>query len=98
MVSPRSGRRHYAAEPPPGLGEHAAEFATFSGMVDLYKEEPIERIPYSERYVWEQGIFDPLVHTLAQYYKSERSWVFVQALSGGMDGRRALAHAGWSWP
>lgn len=77
-----------------GIREHAGEFAFFSGLVTLRTKKPIERIPYSERYVWEQRTFDPVVHALAQYYKSERSWVFVQTFSGGIDGRRALTHSG----
>lgn len=77
-----------------GLREHAAEFARFSALVDLYEATPVERVPYSERYVWEHGAFDPVVHALAQYFKTQQRWVFVQASSGGLDGRRALTHAG----
>jgi hypothetical protein len=77
-----------------GLREHAAEFAGFSGLVNLVSKRPIDRVPYSERYVWERGVFDPVVHALAQYYKTGPSWVFVQTFSGGIDGRRALTHGG----
>src|SRR5437016_10190032 len=76
-----------------GLREHAAEFAGISGIADLHTQRSIQRLPYSEKFVWERRIFDPLVHMLAQYYKSRPSWVFVQALSGGLDGRRSLTHA-----
>lgn len=77
-----------------GLREHAAEFARFSALVDLNESAPIERVPYSERFVWEHGAFDPVVHALAQYFKTQQRWVFVQASAGGLDGRRALTHAG----
>jgi hypothetical protein len=77
-----------------GIREHAAEFATFSGLVSLETRQPIPPKNYSERFVWERGTFDPLMHALAQYYKLKPSWVFVQALSGGLDGRRSIAHAG----
>jgi hypothetical protein len=77
-----------------GLREHAAEFAAFSGLVSLDTRQPVARRFYSERFAWDKGTFDPLAHSLAQYYKTKPSWVFVQALSGGLDGRRSLAHAG----
>jgi hypothetical protein len=76
-----------------GLSEHAAEFASIPGIAHLYDHKPIGLIRYSEKYVWEHGIFDALTHALAQYSKSEPSWVFIQAMSGGVDGRRALSHA-----
>ncbi|TDI34252.1 MAG: hypothetical protein E2P02_30800 [Acidobacteria bacterium] len=75
------------------IREHAAEFANFSALVNLRTKKAIQRLPYSEKFVWEKQIFDPIVHMLAQYYKSQPSWVFVQALSGGVDGRRALTHS-----
>lgn len=76
-----------------GIREHAAEFANFSALVNLRTGKPIKRLPYSEKFVWERRIFDPVLHLLAQYYKAQPSWVFVQALSGGVDGRRTLTHA-----
>lgn len=77
-----------------GIREHAAEFATFSGIVDLVNHKPVARIQYSERFVWERRKYDPLIHSLAQYKKTSPSWVFIQAMSGGIDGRRGLAYAG----
>lgn len=76
-----------------GLREHAAEFAGFSALVDLNAKKPIARLPYSERYIWEHGVFDPVMHALAQYSKVQPAWVFVQTFTGGVDGRRALTHA-----
>ena len=69
-----------------GLREHAAEFALFPRLVTLEQKEPIERIVYSERYVWERNEFDPLTHALAQYFKTERRWVLIQAFTGSSDG------------
>ncbi len=77
-----------------GVREHAAEFATFSGIVDLASHKSVARVQYSERFVWERHKYDPLTHSLAQYRKISPSWVFIQAMSGGVDGRRDLAHAG----
>lgn len=77
-----------------GIREHAAEFATFSGIVELASHKSVARIQYSERFVWERHKYDPLIHSLAQYKKTSPSWVFIQAMSGGIDGRRGLAHAG----
>lgn len=76
-----------------GVSEHAAEFASLAGIALLYERKPVSQIRYSEKFVWEHGDFDPLTHALAQYSKSEPSWVFIQAMSGGVDGRRTLSHA-----
>ena len=65
----------------------------YPSLVNLFTKEPVGVIRYSERYAWENNQFDPLLNSLAQYYKSERSWVFIQAFSGGVDGLRSLAHA-----
>lgn len=77
-----------------GLREHAAEFAIFSGIAYLRTHKPQPIIHYSERHAWEHNAFDPLMHALAQYWKTKPSWVFVQAFSGGLDGRRSIAHSG----
>lgn len=77
-----------------GVREHAAEFATFSSLVDMSSLKPLARILYSEKYAWEKHIFDPVTHSLAQYHKSKPSWVFVQAFTGGLDGRRSLVYSG----
>lgn len=76
-----------------GLREHAGEFAGVSGIADLIDCKPIERLQYSEKFVWERKQFDPLNQSLAQYHKTQPSWIFLQAMSGGIDGRRLLAHA-----
>ena len=76
-----------------GLREHAGEFARFSGMADLLDHQPVARTPYSERFVWERKQFDPINECLAQYHKTRPAWTFLQAMSGGIDGRRALAQA-----
>ncbi len=76
-----------------GLREHAAEFAGFSALADLVEHTPIERLPYSEKFAWERKQFDSLNQSLAQYHKTKPVWIFLQAMSGGIDGRRSLAHA-----
>lgn len=76
-----------------GLREHAAEFAGFSGIAGLEDHKPIKRLPYSERFAWERRQYDPVNHSLAQYHKTRPAWVFLQALAGGIDGRRTLTHA-----
>ncbi len=73
--------------------EHAAEFASFSALVGLSAKKPIARAFYSEKYAWEHDSFDAIVNALAQYHRTRRSWVFIEAFSGGLDGRRSLAHA-----
>ena len=76
-----------------GIREHAAEFAEFSNIADLLTHKPVDRIPYSERFVWEQKQFDPITQSLAHYHKTRPSWFFLEAMSGGVDGRRMLTHA-----
>lgn len=76
-----------------GLGEHASEFAGFSAIADLIEHKPIERQHYSEKFAWEHKQFDPLNQCLAQYRNLKPKWIFLRALSGGLDGRRSLAHA-----
>jgi hypothetical protein len=76
-----------------GTREHAAEFAGFSLLASLDTKAPIEQVRYSEKFRWEKGGFDPIVHALAQYYKVKPRWGFISAFSGGVDGRRALTHS-----
>lgn len=76
-----------------GIREHASEFAGFSGIADLVDYKPVRRVFYSEKYTWERNHFDPITQSLAQYHKTEPAWIFLQAMSGGVDGRRSLAHA-----
>ena len=73
--------------------EHAAEFARFSGLVDLYKKENIDRIFYSERFTWERSQFDSVTNALARYHQSAKKWIFIEAFSGGVDGRRSVARS-----
>ena len=76
-----------------GIREHASEFALFSGLATLGTKQPIPPTSYSEKYYWDRGQYNNLLNALAQYHKSERSWVFIQAFSGGIDGLCSLAHA-----
>ena len=75
-----------------GISEHAAEFAHFPGLVSLRAHKPVPKTVYSELHAWETKSFDPLLHSLAQYHKANPAWVFIQSFSGGLDGRRSLAH------
>lgn len=76
-----------------GLREHASEFAAFSGIADLVEHKSVDRLNYSEKFAWERRQFDPINQSLAQYHKTKPAWVFLQAMSGGIDGRRSLTHA-----
>jgi hypothetical protein len=76
-----------------GLREHAGEFAGFSGIVDLIENQPVRRLPYSEKFAWERNQFDPITQSLAQYHKTKPSWIFLQTMTGGIDGRRSLTQA-----
>lgn len=76
-----------------GIREHAAEFAPYSGLATLSKKQPLQRAFYSEKHAWEHGRFDAIVNALAQYHRTKRAWVFIEAFSSGLDGRRALTHA-----
>ena len=76
-----------------GLREHAAEFAGFSGMARLRSPQHIVLIYYSQKFAWERHTFDPLTNVLAQYHKSEPAWIFIKSFTGGLDGRRSIAHS-----
>jgi hypothetical protein len=76
-----------------GVREHAAEFALCPGIANLESREHIARLPYSEKFAWEQGLFDPLTHAVAQYHKTTKPWIFIQSIAAGVDGRRAIAYA-----
>jgi hypothetical protein len=73
--------------------EHAAEFAHFSGLARLSKPEPLRKVFYSEKYAWDYRQFDPIMNSLASYYKAGKAWVFIQTYAGGIDGRHALVHS-----
>ncbi len=76
-----------------GVKEHAYEFAMFSSIVDMPTKLPVERAYYSEKHAWLSRSFDALTQNLAHSYKIKPTWVFVQSLAGGNDGRRAVAHS-----
>jgi hypothetical protein len=72
--------------------EHSAEYAEFPGMVQIHTRSAIKSAMYSERFAWDNRTFDPLTNVLARYHKSKPSWIFVESLTGGVDGRRSIAH------
>lgn len=76
-----------------GIKEHAFEFATFSSIVDMPTMLQVERSYYSEKHAWLTNTYDSLTQNLAHSYKIHPTWIFVQSLAGGNDGRRALAHS-----
>ena len=76
-----------------GVREHASEFTQYPALAHLYSGEPIKKVFYSERWSWETKSFDPLTNAIANYHKSSPSWIFIETLTGGVDGRRASAHA-----
>lgn len=76
-----------------GVKEHAYEYAPYSTIVDMPTLQSIERATYSEKHAWSTHTYDPLTQILAHSYKIKPTWVFVQSVSGGVDGRRLLAHS-----
>jgi hypothetical protein len=62
-------------------------------MADLVEHKPIDRVQYSEKFAWDRRQFDPISQSLAQYRKTKPAWIFLQAFSGGIDGRHSLTHA-----
>ena len=54
-----------------GTREHAAEFAGFPLLVSLDAKEPLEQVRYSEKFRWEKGAFDPIVHGRSAVLQSE---------------------------
>ncbi len=76
-----------------GVKEHAYEYASFSSIVDMPSGESIDRINYSEKHAWTTGTYDSLTQILAHSNKIKPTWVFVESMAGGVDGRRLLAHS-----
>ncbi len=76
-----------------GIKEHAFEFAPFSTIVDMPTMSPVERSNYSEKHAWLTLTHDSLTQSLAHARKIQPTWIFVENLSGGNDGRRAIAHS-----
>lgn len=73
--------------------EHAAEFARFTNLVSMSTGKQIKIVHYSEKYVWDNRHFDPVINALASYTKTDRRWIYIQAFAGGVDGQRALVHS-----
>lgn len=76
-----------------GTSEHAAQFARFPNLANLYTEQPLRISHYSQKYAWDTSSFDSLTNALSRYHKSQPTWVFIEALGGGVDGRRSIAQA-----
>ncbi len=76
-----------------GVREHAAEFAPAWYPADIRTKQRLEIIHYSERHCWVTRSFDPLLHAVAQCFKTEARWIYVQMLASPVDGRWMLAHA-----
>jgi hypothetical protein len=76
-----------------GVKEHAYEYASFSTMVDMPTGQSVSQTFYSEKHAWLTGTYDALTQVLAHSYKIKPTWVFVQSMAGGADGKRQLAHS-----
>jgi hypothetical protein len=76
-----------------GVREHASEYVFFTNMATLSDKKPLSLVRYSERHVWDNRHFSPIIHSLSQYHRMNPSWVFVQNFAGSADGIRAITHA-----
>lgn len=76
-----------------GVKEHAYEYASYSTIVDMPSGQSVDRIFYSEKHAWLSGSYDALTQILAHSAKIKPTWRFVESISGGVDGRRLLAHS-----
>lgn len=76
-----------------GVKEHAYEYALYSTIVDMPTGDPVDRAIYSERFAWEARTYDSLTQTLAHSNRMKPTWLFVESMAGGVDGRRLLAHS-----
>jgi hypothetical protein len=76
-----------------GVKEHAYEYASFATIVDMPTGESLNQTFYSEKHAWLTGTYDALTQILAHSYKISPTWVFVQSMAGGADGKRLLAHS-----
>ncbi len=76
-----------------GVKEHAAEFVHAASLASLVTGKPLGRVPYSEKHDWEHRVYDDVRQAVTLYGRGGPSWVSISSFSGGMDGRRSLAHA-----
>jgi hypothetical protein len=74
-----------------GHKEHAQEFSAEVGIVFYYTPQYKEEIKnYSERHVWLTNTYDPHLHDVAIYHRSEKKWVFIQAFMSSRNPIKSL--------
>ncbi|WP_448573626.1 hypothetical protein [Trichothermofontia sp.] len=77
-----------------GHREHARIFAKTNGIVYYYTHFPQEQKNYSEKYVWENNVFDIYVHEVAIYYKiSSQKWTYLQGLLASRNPIKNIMHS-----
>ncbi len=62
-----------------GHKEHSSEFPENDGIVFYYAKYPEPVKKYSERHVWVTNTYDPYLHEVAIYHRTNKKWVFIQA-------------------
>lgn len=62
-----------------GHKEHARDFPENEGIVFYHAGYPEQTKKYSERHVWITRSYDPCIHEIAIYHRTEKKWVFIQA-------------------
>jgi len=62
-----------------GHAEHASDFSENEGIVFYHARYPEQTKKYSERHVWITRSYDPYIHEIAIYHRTNKKWVFIQA-------------------
>ncbi len=72
-----------------GHKEHANDYPESEGIIFYYSRHPEQERNYSERHVWLTNTFDPYLHEVSIYHRSEKKWVYLQAF---LSSRNPIKH------
>lgn len=62
-----------------GRQEHAKEFSNMDEIVYYDTKQSEQKRNYSEQHCWLTSTFDPYLHEVTLYHRSEKKWTFLQA-------------------
>jgi hypothetical protein len=77
-----------------GHKEHAKSFSGTNDIVYYHTKTPQEKRNYSEKYVWENNIFDIYIHEIAIYHRiSSQKWTYLQGLLASRNPIKNIMHS-----
>jgi hypothetical protein len=76
-----------------GHKEHAKKFPNTDEIVFYYTNQNEQKRQYSEQHYWLTNTFDPYLHEVTLYHRSEKKWPFLQAF---LHSRNPIKSIIWS--